>query len=333
MKQALSVTLLFFFSIFLFKTMAAVGHRPVHSGSLSTELPNDFSGRYPETSWKLGTRHARALASFKPDEPHEGRGTVSIIAHGGLPRIAPYNTLTSFRKAIELGVDMLEVDVQQTKDGDLIVLHDKTVDRTTDGHGAVRNFTLAELKSLDAGIGFGEEFRNERIPTLEEVVGILDPRTILLLEIKHGSPYYQGIEERLIEFIREHQLKERVLVKSFDRKAIRRIQAQAPDIPVGISILLRIPLLSLVIHRGIKFENVFDEQLDFLHVHRIGLTQRLVNLAHARGMKIIVWSVNAERDMRKFIAMGVDAIETDESELLKGIRPKGPVKRIGKRSF
>jgi glycerophosphoryl diester phosphodiesterase len=238
--------------------------------------------------------------------------------------VAPENTLPAFRRAVELGVEMLEVDVQQTKDGQLVVLHDRTVDRTTDGTGDLRDFTLAELRALDAGSWFGDAFRGERVPTLAEVVSILDDKTSLLFEIKYGSPHHEGIEARLIEFIRQHRLERRVLIKSFDSAALGRVRALAPQIPLGASLILRIPFLRLIVHRGVRFGNLLAEDVDFLHVHRIGLTQTLVRDAHAAGLKVMVWDVHDEEGMREFIAMGVDAIETDESALLKQIRPGGP---------
>lgn len=257
--------------------------------------------------------------------------TVAVIAHRGLPTVAPENTVAAFRKAVDLGVEMLEVDVQQTKDGRLVVLHDKTVDRTTDGEGELPDFTLAELKALDAGGWFGEAFRGERIPTLEEVVETLDATTLLLLEVKYGSPHQEGIEGRLIEFVRRHGLEGRVLIKSFDPEAIKRVRRLAPGIPVGVSLIFRIPFLSLVVHRGIRFGNVLEEDVDFLHVHRIGLTRSLTKEAHARGIAVIAWDVHDDARMRRFIAMGVDAIETDQAALLKQIRPPGTPPTIRRR--
>jgi glycerophosphoryl diester phosphodiesterase len=280
---------------------------------------------------EIDSSAAFVAESSQADTSGNGARTVAVIAHRGVPTLAPENTLAAFRKALELGVDMLEVDVQQTKDGHLVVLHDTKVDRTTDGRGTLRDFTLEELKSLDAGNWFAEAFRNEPIPTLKEVVSILDAGTILLLEIKYGSPYHMGIEARLVEFIRQHRLDHRVLIKSFDPDVVRLVRRLAPDIPVGISILFRIPFFSLIVHRGIRFGDVLKEDVDFLHVHRIGLTQALIDDAHARGMQVIAWDVHDEGTMRKAIAMGVDAIETDEPELLKKLRPRGTPKQIGRR--
>lgn len=280
---------------------------------------------------EIGSSEGLVVKRSQDDTRETGAQTVAVVAHRGMPTLAPENTLSAFRKALELGVDMLEVDVHQTKDGHLVILHDTRVDRTTDGRGELRDFTLEALKSLDAGNWFAQEFRDERIPTLKEIVGILDAGTTLLLEIKYGSPYHEGIEERSIALIRHHKLDQRVLIKSFDPAVVRRVRMLAPDIPVGISILFRIPFLSLIVHRGIRFGDVLEEDVDFLHVHRIGLTQALIDDAHARGMKVIAWDVNDEEAMRKVVAMGVDAIETDEPELLKKLRPKGIPIRIGKR--
>jgi len=256
------------------------------------------------------------------------KSTVAIIAHRGLPTHAPENTLPAFRKAVELGVEYLEVDVQQTSNGHLVVFHDKSVSRTTNGRGNLREYTLDELKKLDAGSWFSDAFKGEQVPTLHEVVDVLDDRTNLLLEIKYGTPYHDGIEGRLIDFIRERRLENRVLIKSFDPNVIKRVRSLAPEIPVGISIVFRVPFLSLIVHRGVRFGNVLEEDMDFIHVHRIGMTEALVARAHKRGISVIAWDVHDEATMRRFIAYGVDAIETDEAGLLKEIRPAGTPNKI-----
>lgn len=242
--------------------------------------------------------------------------------------LAPENTLPAFRKAVELGVEYLEVDVQQTTDGHLVVLHDKSVSRTTNGGGNLREYTLDELKKLDAGTWFSDAFKGEQVPTLQEVVNVLDDRTKLLLEIKYGTPYHDGIERRLIDFIRERRLENRVLIKSFDPIVIKRVRSLAPEIPVGISIVFRVPFLSLIVHRGMRFGNVLEEDMDFIHVHRIGMTEALVARAHKRGISVIAWDVHDEATMRRFIAYGVDAIETDEAGLPKEIRSAGTPNKI-----
>lgn len=253
----------------------------------------------------------------------QDRETCSIIAHRGVPAEAPENTVASFVRAIKIGVEMIEVDVQQTLDGHLVVFHDKTLDRTTDGTGALRDATLDGLKQLDAGGWFSERFRGERIPTLDEVIDILPPETNILLEIKYGSPYQEGIERRLIDFLKERKLLGRVLIKSFDIEVVQSVRSLAPEIPVGISFIFRVPFLSMIVHRWIRFGDVLDEDVDFLHVHRLGVTQSLIEEAHKEGMRVIAWDVNDETTMARLMRMGVDGIETDEAALLKQIRRPG----------
>ena len=137
------------------------------------------------------------LGSFHAHSQHR----VQIVAHRGASAYAPENTLAAFRKAIELGADVLELDVHQSIDNQLVVIHDGTVDRTTSGKGTVKDCTVAALKQLDAGSWFSPQFSGERIPTLEEVFGSTPDSINLLIELKAGSDEYPGIEGRLVDMI------------------------------------------------------------------------------------------------------------------------------------
>jgi glycerophosphoryl diester phosphodiesterase len=249
----------------------------------------------------------------------EVQRSVKIIAHRGAPTFAPENTLPAIKKAVEIGVHMIEIDLHQTKDNHIVVIHDENVRKTTDGRGYVRDMTLDEIKQLDAGRWFSEEYAGTRVPTLEEVFTVMDDTTKLLLEIKKGSPYYPGMEQRVIDLVYKHNFQDRVLMKSFDDGPLEYFRRYAPEIPAGKSFAYRIPFLRLIIERGLNTGSVFNYDADFLHSHRIATSRRFVPKANENGFGVYVWDVHTEKRMRKYIGMGVDAIETDYPHVLRRI--------------
>ena len=161
-----------------------------------------------------------------------------VIAHRGNSAHRPENTMASFASALELGADFVEFDVQLTKDGEVVVIHDPTLDRTTDGVGAVRDLTLAEMKQVSAGFPqrFGDEYHGERIPTLAEVLGLLRDRAIAMIEIKPDSVSADaegGIEAHALAEIRKAGMEKQVALISFARVALLRCRTLAPEIPRG----------------------------------------------------------------------------------------------------
>jgi glycerophosphoryl diester phosphodiesterase len=244
---------------------------------------------------------------------------IKIIAHRGAPKIAPENTLPAIKAALEIGVDMIEIDVHQTKDHYLVVIHNEKVDKTTNGRGYVREMTLDEIKSLDAGSWFDTGFAGTTVPTLQEVFEIMDDTTRLLIEIKKGSPFYPDIEARVLEAVEAHDFRDRVLIKSFERHVVEYFHNHAPDIPAGKSFAYHIPFLGLIIDRGLRCGSVYSYKADFLHPHRLTASQRHIGKAREAGYKVFVWDVHTEERMRKFIERGVHAIETDYPDVLKRI--------------
>lgn len=151
------------------------------------------------------------------------RGPVQIIAHRGGRKYAPEDTLAAFRNAIAQGADALEFDVQMTKDGELVVIHDQTVDRTTDGTGAVRNLTLAQIRSLDAGNG-------EKVPTFEEVLQLAKDSGIRLLPESKWPHLYPGLEEKMVKALEAADLADRTIVQSFEAESLEKFQRLNPDL-------------------------------------------------------------------------------------------------------
>lgn len=242
--------------------------------------------------------------------------TVLNIAHRGASVEAPENTLAAFGRALELGADGFELDVHQTKDGELVVVHDDTVDRTTNGNGPVHEMTLSQLQSLDAGSWFNRiypdkarsSFAGERIPTLQQVMDLVKGKPVrLCIEIKTGASSKVGLEEKVVELIGRNKLQDQVVVVSFDQASVKRIKQLNPNLKTTVLFECK-PL---------------DPCLDAKAVEADGIgpfwsfvTSDLVAAAHRNGLGVFVWTVNDPAAMRQMIAHGVDAILTDRPDLL-----------------
>ncbi len=263
----------------------------------------------------LLTPPAPELAFFESDRP-------MVIAHQGGEGLRPSNTMIAFENAVALGVDVLEMDVHSTSDGALVLIHDDTVDRTTDGTGRVTDFTLAELQQLDAGEywtpddGATYPYRGQgvRIPTLEEIVTAF-PQMKYNIEIKQVEP---SIASSLCEALRIHDLTERALVASFHPTAMNQFRAACPEVATSMVedeirpffILNTLFLGGLYRPPGSAFQ--VPEYSGSLHV----LTPRFVRGAHGNNVAVHPWTIDDPADMARFLDMGVDGIITDRPDIL-----------------
>lgn len=256
-----------------------------------------------------------------------------IIAHRGASAYTPENTLTAFAKAIELGANMIELDVRQTKDGHLIVIHDATVDRTTNGKGRVGDLTIDEIRALDAGSWFSDKFKNEKIPLLEEVLIFIPDSIELLIEIKENTKSSPNIEDNVIELIRKYkpavtrygELNEavgavnRVIIKSFEDVILDSFRKSAPEIPLLKIFVCDIDFLGLVIEKGLRLGSALNDRVQYLQSHWLCTTESYIKKTHERGYTIFAWDLNNESRMKKLIELGIDGIETDYPDLLKKV--------------
>jgi len=224
------------------------------------------------------------------------------IAHRGASGRFPENTLKAFGAAIDAGAQMCELDVQLTSDGALVVIHDDTVDRTTDGRGPVRAMTLYELKRLDAGIRHGRDFRGERIPTLEEVIALADGRCGLNIELKGA-----GVERKVCEAIITHHALSTAMVSSFDWDALAIVRHFQPRVRVGL-LASRWPARLV----GAAFEM----KAEAINPRSDIVTEDLCIAAHERSLSVYPWTVDEPHEMRRLIAFGVDGIMTNYPERL-----------------
>lgn len=240
-----------------------------------------------------------------------------VIGHRGAKGRAPENTLAAFEEGARLGADVIECDVHFSRDRQLVVIHDDTVDRTTNGFGLVRELTLAQLKALDAG-------RRQRIPSLEEVLDWLRPhsRMGIAIEIKKDLTVYPGIAEAVIDAVLARDLVSRTVVISFDYAILEEVKDLCRDLATGI--LFHHPLPDPI---GTAVEVNADSVLPALHL----LNHDLVIRAWNAGLAVFTWVANTEKEMEHAISFGVDGIASDYPDLLRSrvdARVK-PLRKIG----
>ncbi len=240
------------------------------------------------------------------------QGQPLVIAHRGASSLAPENTLAAVRKALDLKVDVVEIDVHRTADGELVVIHDATVDRTTTGSGPVNRYSLEELRSLDAGSWFNRSFAGERIPTLREVLETTKDKATLLIELKG-----ERTEVRTVELVQELGMADQVIIQSFDFLQIQKVKQKSPEIPTVF--LVREPE-----HKDdpTKAALWMCNIADYVGASGIGVrhnwfTLELLELAQERHLDIFVWTVDQQKDMKKFIKHGVQGVITNRPQDLQ----------------
>jgi glycerophosphoryl diester phosphodiesterase len=236
------------------------------------------------------------------------------LAHRGASAYAPENTLAAFRLAADMGADGIELDAKLSRDGAMVVMHDATVDRTTNGSGRVSDLTLAQLQRLDAGSKFGAQFAGERIPTLDEVIDAVGDRLLINVELTNYTSRGDGLELRVVELIERRGLVERMMVSSFNPFALRNVKRAAPHVVCG---LLYAPDMPIYLRRAWLAPLV--PGLEAHHPRHSMIDAALVRRAHSRGQKVNTWTVNDAADMRRMIDVRVDAIMTDRPDVLRGI--------------
>ncbi|MHB2020850.1 MAG: glycerophosphodiester phosphodiesterase [Candidatus Xenobia bacterium] len=157
-----------------------------------------------------------------------------VVGHRGDASLAPENTMASFRAAYDHGVDMIELDARRTRDGVLVLSHDPTVDRCTNGHGLIRAMTFAQVESLDAGSKFGKAFAGEKIPTLDQALDWAQGRIKVDIHINNDDHEYPGLEQDVVRCVRTHHAEQNVLISSMDRPMIAALKQQNPDLTIGM---------------------------------------------------------------------------------------------------
>jgi len=235
----------------------------------------------------------------------------SIFAHRGAKAHAPENTLAAFELAILHKADAIELDVKLSGDGQIVVMHDNTVDRTTDGTGQVRKLPLAALKELDTGSYFDIAFRGEAIPTLEEVLEVLGKRIPINIELTNYASPTDSLAAKVAELVSRHGLERRVMFSSFNPLALLQAHRYLPKVPIGLLGLngiagawTRTHLANLIPHEA-------------LHPWVGDVDKALVKWTHSRDRRLHVYTVNEPEQMRNLYTWGVDGIFTDDPLLAR----------------
>jgi glycerophosphoryl diester phosphodiesterase len=237
------------------------------------------------------------------------------IAHRGGGRLRPEATLPAFEHALSVGADVIEFDVHASSDGVVVVIHDDTVDRTTDGSGAVSGMSFAELRMLDAGYEFtpddGQTFPYRgmgiQIPTLDEVLEAF-PDQYYLIEIKQYEP---SIVPEVLAILEAHSVLDRVIIASFQQTTIDAVRAANPELFTAMT------LQEMVEFYGASEQPGYRPPALFVQAPWDIVDQPLVDFAHSIGLKVQPWTVNGESQMHDLLALGVDGIMTDDPELLE----------------
>ncbi|MBG0770064.1 MAG: glycerophosphodiester phosphodiesterase [Anaerolineaceae bacterium] len=217
-----------------------------------------------------------------------------IFAHRGANADAPENTMAAFQLALDLGADGIELDVMLSKDHELVVIHDDTVDRTTNGSGSVQDLTLAELKALDAGNG-------ERIPTLDEVLTRFGGKFQINIELKNYSTLFDSLPVDVAQLISKHHVEDSVLISSFNPFNFPRFHRLLPNVPIGM----------LTFPGKARFFAYRFFRYNALNPYFKDVDEDLVQRYHAKGMNMNVWTVDEAADIRHMIKLGVDIIITN----------------------
>lgn len=231
----------------------------------------------------------------------------TVMAHRGLSADAPENTLYAFSDAISAGADFIELDVQQTRDGVLVVMHDSNLKRTTGVNKDIWDVDYADIQNLDAGSWFDPAYANARIPTLEETLQFVDKRARLNIEIKptkHGS---DTLEQDVAELITQYQYTDACYVTSFSYSSLKKVKEVNPEIRTGY-------LMSVAYGQfySLKYADAFS-------LNKVFVTSQVVNAAHQQGKQIFAWTVNSMSEVRSLCNLHVDSIITDDPVMVQNV--------------
>jgi glycerophosphoryl diester phosphodiesterase len=269
------------------------------------------------------------IAALMPDAPskhyYKNASAPLVIAHQGGDGLWPGDTIVAFEKAVEIGADVLEMDAHITGDSQIVLMHDEEVDRTTDGTGLIEDFTLAELKQLDAAYDWSADgdqtfpFRGQgiQVPTLDELFQKF-PQMRYVIEIKLTQ---NPIEGPLCDLIRQYDMEDKIMVASFHDEAMQNFRQTCPEVATSASrtevrnfvLLGKVFLSAFVAPQYQSIQPPYDPK-DSLNIPI--MTERFIREAHAKNIRVEPWTVNDPELMRQYIEWGVDGIITDRPDLM-----------------
>ena len=235
-----------------------------------------------------------------------------IIAHRGFRAKYPENTLIAFQAALDAGVTMIELDVTHTRDGKLVVMHDNTLDRTTNGHGPVIDYSLKEVQKLDAGSWFDPIFASQHVPELEEVLDLINGKVLINIEIKPHTDAVRNpsnsIERQVVELINRRKIQDKVLISSFGKNILEKIASL--ENPPALALISRDPAdrSTLALCKRLK---IFS-----WHPSPLILTAEQVEAMHAEGLKVFPYNVDTPEQFKQMFDMQVDGLISNDPVLV-----------------
>ncbi len=230
-----------------------------------------------------------------------------VIAHRGASMYAPENTIAAFDLAVEMGADAVELDTMLTADGTPIVIHDQSLERTTNGSGSVASKSIEEIQLLDAGSTFDARFVGEKVPTLEEVFAAVGTKILINVELKNYASPFDRLPETVVALVMKKGLSDRVLLSSFNPIALIKAQRASEEIR-----------RAALIGGGPKIvRGVIEVITNYFALHpEVSLVnQGMIDKHHSAGNKVNAWTVNEESVMMKLLSMGVDGLITDTPDV------------------
>ena len=284
--------------------------------SAPTLTPEAIKPTQPTMATAQPTQAAAVTATAERVGP-----TVLVVAHRGGAALAPENTLAAFENALKIGVDQVECDVHVSKDGELVVMHDPDVSRTTNGTGQIGAMTLAEIEKLNDAAKFGNgSWPEQKVPTLGQVLDLVKGKVGVQIEIKvaAGNTRYSGIENKVADLLNAKGMTDKAIVISFDFPTLKDIKAIDPRIKTGA--LVNAQWMSS--HMTKSPEQILDEVVqdtgaDYFMPTSGSVNEALVKATHARGLKMGTWTVDATSEMKRLAGWGVDAITSNKPDELK----------------
>lgn len=231
-----------------------------------------------------------------------------IFAHRGMSGHAPENTMAAFYMAVDQGCEAIELDVQLTKDGEVVICHDETVDRTTDGTGLLHTYTLAELQKLDAGRWFDDGFAGERIPTLDELLAyVKDKEVTVNIEFKNIPIPYEGIEKKVVDLVERYGMGDQVILSSFDHLCLQRVAELNPFLRLGV-------LLGDRLVNPWRYVRILPFSVYSIHPHYSFVDEQYIVESNKLGYKVIAYTVDDRGWYEKYSVLGIDGVFTNFPE-------------------
>lgn len=236
-----------------------------------------------------------------------------IIAHRGASGLAPENTLAAIKKAIELKADIIEVDVHQTKDSVVVIIHDRAIDRTTNGEGKIENMYYNQIRQYDAGEWFNSSFRGEKIPTLDEVLSLVNGQTKLMIEIKGNDKIYPNIEYHTYKLLKQHNALNWCIIHSFNNQVLHNFHELDSNLVLNKLLVMDFPYIPILIDNSINFGKItgYKNEIKAININSHFISNRLLKHLHESGFEVNVWTVNDSSKIEEFFRMGIDGVITN----------------------